>query len=190
MLDIIKSFGGIEEKKNSLGQLLNENDVELISKWIKSDNKEIKKVNFQLCYDAKKNGDDKNAFNKYCINIGPSLLVIKTESNYIFGGYTKENLEISNDVSYKKDNTAFLFSLNNKIRIKVKNSDRAIVNDNHYGPIFGHGNAYEICLFYPFLSNSIQIFDKGDYGDKENILTGKHNNKPIEIEMYKILFEN
>ena len=43
LLDIIKSFGGIEEKKNSLGQLLNENDIELISKWIKSDNKEIKK---------------------------------------------------------------------------------------------------------------------------------------------------
>ena len=189
LLDIIKSFGSLQNKSNSLGKLLKENDIELISNWIKSDNQEIKKVNFQLCYDAKTNGDDKNAFYKYCINIGPSLLVIKTKSNYIFGGYTKENWEISNQVSYKKDNTAFLFSLNNKERIKVRNSDRAIVNDNNYGPIFGHGNAYEICLFYPFLSTNIQIFDKGDYGDKNLILTGNKSNKPIEIEMYRVSFK-
>ena len=72
----------------------------------------------------------------------------------------------------------------------MKNSERAIVNDNSYGPIFGHGNAYEICLFYPFLSNSIQIQDGGDYGDKNYILTGKNSDKPEEIELYKVFFKN
>ena len=99
--------------------------------WIKSDNKNIKDVKFQLCYDAKKNGDDKDNFHKFCDNVGPSLLIIKTESNYIFGGYTRENWELNNnkEIMYKEDNTAFLFSLNNKERIKVKNSKRAIIND-------------------------------------------------------------
>ena len=136
---------------------------------------------------CKKNGDDKNNFHKFCDKIGPSLLVIKTQSNYIFGGYTKENWEIDENYSYKDDNTAFLFSLNNKERIKVKNSKRAIVNTKNYGPIFGHGNGYEICLFYPFLSNDIQITEGGDYGDKNLILTGKNSRRSEEIELYKVL---
>ena len=188
LLNEIKSFGDIQKPNNSLGKLLKEEDCELISKWIKADNQRINKIAFKLCYDARKNGDDKNNFDKFCHNAGPTLLVIKTESNYIFGGYTKENWENTNETSYKKDNTAFLFSLNNKERIKVKNSDRAIVNDKNYGPIFGHGNAYEICLFYPLLSNKIQIMEGGDYGDKKNILIGNESKKPIEIEIYKVSF--
>ena len=89
---------------------------------------------------------------------------------------------------YKKDNTAFLFSLNNKERIKDKNGERAIVNDNNYGPVFGHGNAYEICLYCPLFNRSIQICDGGDYGDKKNLLTGNKSSLPVEIEMYKVLF--
>ena len=195
-IDIIKSFGKIDIKteknklyKNSLGKLLKEKDIELLENWIKSDNNKINNIHFELCYDAKKNGDDKNNFHKFCDKIGPSLLVIKTQSNYIFGGYTKENWEIDEDYSYKDDNTAFLFSLNNKERIKVKNSKRAIVNDNQYGPVFGHGNAYEICLFYPFLSKDIQIEEESDYGDKNLILTGKKSRRPEEIELYKVLFD-
>ena len=117
------------------------------------------------------------------------MIVIKTESDYIFGGYTKENWESNQDkTSYKKDNTAFLFSLNNKERIKVKNGDRAIVNDYEYGPIFGHGNAYEICLFFPLLSKNVQIMEGGDYGNKNYLLTGNKSNKPIDIEIYKVSF--
>ena len=189
LLELIKTFGKLEKENHVLGKLLKENDLELLSNWIKSDNPQINEVIFKLCYDAKKNGDDKNAFHKYCLNAGPTLLVVKTESNYIFGGYTKENWEIRNNNNmYKKDNTAFLFSLNNKERIKVKNSDRAIVNDNSYGPVFGHGNAYEICLFFPFLSQNIQITEGGDYGDKTSVLVGNQSKKPIEIEMYKVSF--
>ena len=103
--------------------------------------------------------------------------------------YTKENWEtINNDIITKKDETAFLFSLNNKQRIKVKKSENAIIIDNDYGPIFGKGNAYEICLSYPFLSNNVQICDKGDYGDKDYILTGNKSKKPVEIEIYKVVF--
>ena len=72
-------------------------------------------------------------------------------------------------------------------RIILQNSQRAIVNTPNYGPIFGHGNAYEICLFFSFLSNDIQIKDSGDYGDKNLILTGKKSRRPVEIELYKVI---
>ena len=105
-LESIKKFGSLEiknneddinkkeqknKKKNKFGKLLKEENIELLTNWIKSDNQQIKSINFELCYDAKINGDDKNNFHKFCENVGPSILVIKTESNYIFGGYTREN---------------------------------------------------------------------------------------------------
>ena len=203
LLNLIKKFGNISNKenqeiikevndnikKNIYGKMLQEKDVDLLIKWIKSDDIKISEVYFELCYDAKKNGDDKKNFHKYCDNVGPSLLIIKTESNYIFGGFTKENWELvkDNEYRYGEDNNAFLFSLNNRDRIKVKNSKRSIVNNAKYGPIFGHGNFYEICLFYPFLSNEIQIQDRGDYGEKKLILVGNKSTKPIEIELYKVI---
>ena len=203
LLNLIKKFGNINNKenqeiikevndntkKNIYGKMLQEKDVDLFIKWIKSDDINISEVCFELCYDAKKNGDDKENFHKYCDNVGPSLLIIKTESNYIFGGFTKKNWELVKDNEYRheEDNNAFLFSLNNRDRIKVKNSKRAIVNNGNYGPIFGSGNAYEICLIYPFLSNEIQIQDRGDYGEKKLILVGNKSKKPIEIELYKVI---
>ena len=151
--------------------MLQEKDIDLFTNWIKSDDGEISDVCFELCYDAKKNGDDKESFHKYCDNISPSLLIIKTESNYIFGGFTFGKWELiqNDEIKYGEDNKAFLFSLNNKEKIKIKNSKRAIVNDSKYGPIFGHGGAYEICLFYPLLSRDIQITDDDDYGNKNII---------------------
>ena len=134
---------------------------------------------------CKNNGDDLNNFHKFCDNIGPSLLVIKTESNYIFGGYTKENWQ-KVEFNYKEDSSAFLFSLTNKKKIKVINGKRALVNDIHYGPIFGHGGGYEICLHNPLLSKPIQVTNRKDYGIKISTLTGNLSTKPIEIEVYKI----
>ena len=88
---------------------------------------------------------------------------------------------------YKEDNTEFLFSLNNKERIKVKNSKRAIINDSNYNLFLAYGNTYEICLSYFFLSNNIQIKDSGDFGDKNLISTGRKSTKPVEIELYKVI---
>ena len=111
--------------------------------------------------------------------------MIKTESNYIFGGYTKENWQ-KVEFNYKEDSSAFLFSLTNKKKIKVINGKRALVNDIHYGPIFGHGGGYEICLHNPLLSKPIQVTNRKDYGIKISTLTGNLSTKPIEIEVYKI----
>ena len=145
-LDIKENQVFIQEVANKIedniyGKLLQEKDIDLFTNWIKSDDGEISDVYFELCYDAKKNGDDKESFHKYCDNISPSLLIIKTESNYIFGGFTFGKWELiqNDEIKYGEDNKAFLFSLNNKEKIKIKNSKRAIVNDSKYGPIFGHG---------------------------------------------------
>ena len=62
------------------------------------------------------------------------LLLRLNQIIYLEDILDRENWELNNnnDIMYKEDNTEFLFSLNNKERIKVKNSKRAIINDSNY----------------------------------------------------------
>ncbi len=51
--------------------MLNEKDLNLLVNWIKFDNDKINDIYFELCYDAKTNGDNIKTFHKFCDNIGP-----------------------------------------------------------------------------------------------------------------------
>jgi hypothetical protein len=64
-----------------------------------------------LIYKASSHGFDANAFHNYCNNQGPTMTIIQSNNNYIFGGYTA--IGWTSDGSYKNDPTAFLFTLTN-----------------------------------------------------------------------------
>jgi BTB/POZ domain-containing protein KCTD9 len=49
-------------------------------------------------------------FHKMCDNRGPTLSVIKSEHDYIFGGYTEEPWYEKRESCYRKDPKAFIFS--------------------------------------------------------------------------------
>ena len=50
-------------------------------------------------------------FHKYCDNKGPTLTIVKTTKNKMFGGFTPLNWDDSG-VKYDKNNQTFIFSLN------------------------------------------------------------------------------
>jgi len=69
------------------------------------------------------------------------LTVIKNTNGFIFGGYT--SIPWSSGVSgYRKDSTAFLFSLTNlsntPLKLRVNIPEEAVWHRSDYGPIFGH----------------------------------------------------
>ena len=80
----------------------------MISNWIKP-NSEVK---FSLLYQTSRNGDMISTFYNKVKDKSPTLILIKTKSGYIFGGYTSINWEQTG--IYKKDENPFLFSLDNK----------------------------------------------------------------------------
>ena len=77
--------------------------------------------------------------NKY-----PTLILIKSKSGYKFGGYTNQTWEQSND--YKKDELAFLFSLNKqkKYNIIYDQIQYAICGVNNYFAFGGDSNDLRI----------------------------------------------
>ena len=64
-----------------------ENLIKLLKKGIKSKNS-FNIIKLNLIFRASTDGDNNKAFHKYCDNISPTVSIIQTKNNFIFGGYT------------------------------------------------------------------------------------------------------
>ena len=138
--------------------------------------------------------NDKKSMKNKIINHSNLIVIIKTNENKIFGGYT--NCKIEYNREYKKDNKSYLFSidLNEKFNIK-EDAKYAIIDDDKYGICFG---SCELVLFnncnecFSFFGRSGCKFDNKGIkreefcgGTKRN--DDSNNFKPIEIEIYEII---
>jgi len=57
------------------------------------------------------NGSSSRDFHNYCDNKGPTLTIVQTTKNKIFGGFTPLNWDINEDNKYDNNNQTFIFSL-------------------------------------------------------------------------------
>ena len=139
--------------KNDLNKQL------IIDNWIKEimDKNSLK---YNLIFKMSENGSSCSDFHKYCDNKAPTLILIKSTSNKIFGGFTPLKWDDGND--YDKNKTTFVFSLNLMKKFNMKNKDkRAIYCYESYGPIFGDSNSAAI-----YFSTSLE---KGkSYADEDS----------------------
>ena len=148
-----------------------------------------------LLYRGSDHGWGCKDFHSRADNKGPTITFFKVEeTGRRCGGFTS----ISWDTSgfYKKDTTAFLFSLENKLHFPVKNTDNAIRCSSDLGPKFGSGDDLSACN-EPFnsgnncRSNSEQqtyLIKKDENG--KNGLTGVNgsNFNAAEIETFQVIF--
>ncbi len=100
-----------------------------------------------LLYRGSRDGFKARNFHERCDDKSPTLTIIQAKiSNYIFGGYTENNWNGSNDS--KSDSNAFIFSLTNKdskpCKMPTKNAQNSIVGYSGYGPVFGVGGCIRI----------------------------------------------
>ena len=110
--------------------------------------------NIKMLYQATKHGDTSEDFKKHCNNKGPTLTIIKSENDEIFGGFTKSNWNNEN-FAYGQDEDAFLYSITNKKIFDVIKPEKAILNyDIDYAlACFGNTNDWDgIYLFDEFLT--------------------------------------
>lgn len=95
---------------------------------------------FHLCYRASRDGWLGNDFHDHCNHLSNTLVVVKTTTGYILGGYVETwwNFPIDPTI-LQADKNAFLFSLTNPSnapqKLKHKSSDGrgAIFNKHDYG---------------------------------------------------------
>ncbi|CAF0821068.1 unnamed protein product [Adineta ricciae] len=99
---------------------------------------------WQLLYKATRDGFAANAFHTRCDNQGPTITIVQSSNNYLFGGYA--STPWSSDGGYKEDTNAFLFTLTNphsisptKYLVDHTCITKAVYHGENDGPTFGNG---------------------------------------------------
>jgi hypothetical protein len=147
---------------------------------------------WRLIYKASRDGFDGNAFHTRCNNQGPTMTIIRSTNNYLFGGYTA--VAWTSDGNYKNDTTAFLFTLTNPHNIPSTKyvinpgSTRNAVKHNNYGPCFGNSalsltnNSHLNISNIDFPNAYIDTTGKGDA-----TFTGANTFLTFDIEVFKLI---
>ena len=122
----------IEKIKITESEIVKNSEIELINSWIKPDTE----IKYKLLFSTKINGDDSSTFHLLCDDNFPTITIIKTKTGFRFGGYTTIPWK-SDSLVFYKDNLAFLFSLDKKMKYLPENPDEAICCISGCGPTFG-----------------------------------------------------
>ena len=180
----IKKFGEIKKEelkelalfKNS--DILNIEESNLLYEWLPK-----KPKNCKLLLNSNKDGDSIKVFTEKCTHKNPTLSIIMTTKGQKFGGYTtKEWKKYGN-----KDNDAFVFSLNKKMKYKILKPEHATYLENWWG--FGP-NENAIVIYNNCTKNEGNYVGNGTYDIKEKyeLNNGESNFKVKSFEIYQLEF--
>lgn len=149
---------------------------------------------WNLIYKGTRDGFTIDDFHRCCDSQGPTMTIIQTLDNYLFGGYTSISWNFHQGVkSGVTDRTAFLFTLTNPHGISptkylIKSSGEHAVVPNAMGPTFGQ---YDLCI-YPNSNLNSQSFIKfptyflDTTGKGYLTFTGSTNFTTKDIEIYRL----
>ena len=200
--NIISNSSEIKLILNKLKQIENEN-IKIVTnnKNCKFQNKE--NIIFKLVYRASRDGDSAKEFHKRCDTIGPNIVLVKTNENIRFGGFTNLNWDPEKNNEEKKDGDddgkkndpdSFCFSLNTK-KIYLHNiaKEGSICCSKSNGPIFCD-NIFAINNNFLEKGGYCNKMDKSCFdGQKKNyeISGGNKYFNVTELEVFEIVvFEN
>jgi hypothetical protein len=181
-----------EEKKILMDSVIINNDTEdkeMIKKWINPE------LSFQtkLLYRLSRDGPSIFNFHSKCDAITPTLLLVESDDDNKFGGYTTASWDMFAGV-YKNSSKTFLFSLkkNKKYfrKSNIKYSGDIFSGEREIGPWFGIHDLYfygtmKDCYTYKY-SGQCAFLDGNGLSDHTNI----DNSVPVkEVEVYQIIFK-
>ena len=142
------------------------------------------KVTLDLLYKATIDSDKAAAFHNKCDYANRTLVLIKSGNGRRFGGYTTCNWK-GNSID-KKDDNAFVFSLDKMQIYDIIPGELAIGCYPKYGPVF---LGCQIRIYDDFFTKGGTTFEKGlNYNTQEDYeLTGGLKKFDVkEIEVYSI----
>ena len=164
-------------------------DINFILDEIKKIGQNILEVN--LIYRATEEGDKIEKFNKICSNIENELIIIKTNKNYIFGGFTKTGWKENKGKDFY-DSNAFIFSYNLKKIYNIKQPEYALHCQSGDCRLSFGSTSYAILIGNNFLSKYSGRIDKmNDYSGESSereINGGSKEYKVLELEVFQITF--
>ena len=184
----LKEKNKIIEENNKIllkyqhSKIIDVEQFKMISDWINPNNN----YEFNLIYDSERDGDSISTMHKLIDGKGATLFLIKSDNNYIFGGYAQDNWNANGNWLNNKDN--FIFSITNKKKYTKNTSDSNGIYANNSYFIFGAG--YDIILYDGYCSSqtnytNIQSY-KPQYGMQSQYeLNGGTKNFQVQrLEVY------
>ena len=109
---------------------------------VSSDNKEWllsqlpqKAVSLTLLFRGSTHGYSASRFHQLCDDKGPTITIIKSKANRVFGGFTQQSWD--SKTRWNTDEKAFIFSIDRKQIYRVVKAQYAIFCHSNCGPNFG-----------------------------------------------------
>ena len=164
--------------------LQSKEEKELISNWIKENT--YKK--FKLLYRASKDGDLMKTFHEKCDNKGPTVMLIKTNTGFRFGGYNPLFWDQSGN--YKSDKLTFIFSLDKKKKYTLKSGQEqySVYGDSSW---IAFGSGHDIGIFDQCMRNNtsyVNTPDSFNTTEKSELSGGQYNITVSDYEVYSVEF--
>ncbi len=152
-------------------------------------------LTMHLIYKTMFHGDDLSTFKKRANRHERTLILIETNDNKRFGGYSTRDWGIFKEIisnfidlnSFQDDKNSFLFSLDNYKKYTIKDINKAIYSDNKHLFVFGDG---DIIIKDNYLNKSSECYFPKSYGnpgiDNVNDLCGANKFIVKNIEMFAV----
>jgi len=144
-----------------------------------------KNIIFEKLYKMSEDGD-KNIFHKKCDNKGPTLCLFKIKNaNIRYGGFA--SISWDSHSGEKKDENAFIFSINNKKMFKTTNSNSSLFCKADYGPFFGGNSSSSVAELWYANKNCSGFYKHNIYKDLNNECTNGLKDFHIdEVEVFQV----
>ena len=191
---ILKSQLSVQSKNLFIEtKILSLNDQMELNKLGECENQQ-----WQLIYRASRDGYTAQAFHQFCDGCFPTMCVIRSTNDCIFGGFT--SIPWSSTSADKSDALAFLFTLKNPLGVKPtkypiqqRAVNFAISYDQKNGPIFGSSQygGIDLLLHSPFNLSSNRIGFPHSYQDMtkigRSIFTGGGTFACEDLEIFTLI---
>ena len=147
-------------------------------------------MTFELIFKMSINGSNCDDFFNYCQNKGPTLLLIKTTKNKIFGGFTPLDWKKGIYGIIDKSDQSFIFSLDLLKKYDIIKKNEYAIRCASGGPNFGNadiwlksdmkkGEIYANSVCNYLSNNNLELI--GGKGEYDSFQTE-------EFEVYKVIF--
>ena len=159
-------------------------ELDLLTKKI---NKSNKKLTLNLLYKATADSDKAEAFHAKCDEAESTIVLVETDKGKRFGGYT--TCSWSGDCIDKRDEEAFVFSLDKMLTYDNIPGEDAIGCYPKFGPIF---LGCQIRIYDNFFTKGGTTFESGLNFDTEEdfeLNGGERVFNVKEIEVYEVIKE-
>ena len=165
-------------------------EINFILYHLKSRDKLFDFKEIKLLYRGSRDGDRTKTCHSLCDNKPNILIIMRSDTNLIFGGYSKIGFKINKRGEYKKDNNSFLFSVNlNKIYPCIQGREVICNIGENYGLCFSDSLSFSDNFMHE-KKNNIKSYIKTKFCNMQTeyeMNGGKNNFIYSELEVFQLL---